>query len=209
MAAPTFIVAATQRLERNPSLDALVDAIAVAARPLDRQSWSGLLRSDLIGHALHPLMTDLPIGCWTAATLLDLRGRREDRAASRWLIGVGLAAVGPTALTGVAEWARAGRANQRVGAAHAALNGVAGALYAASFLSRRRGRHSWGVVAAAGGAAVTGLSGYLGGHLTTARKVSSRDASYAHDPIGPPGPADAGDSTSQPVSTPAVAPQSS
>ena len=36
------------------------------------------------------------------------------------------------------------------------------------------------------GAALTGASGYLGGHLTTARKVGSRDAAFAGDTVGPP-----------------------
>jgi uncharacterized membrane protein len=152
---------------------------------VDRWSGSELLRSGLIGHALHPLLTDLPLGCWTAATALDLRGRPEDRGASRWLVGAGLAAVGPTALTGLAEWARTGREAQRVGALHGALNVVAATLYLTSYLARSRRRHTLGVVTALAGAAVTGALGYLGGHLTTARKVGSRDPAYGLDGVGP------------------------
>ncbi len=48
-----------------------------------------------IGHALHPLMTDVPIGTWTSATLLDLLGGRASRPAAKRLIGVGLAAAAP------------------------------------------------------------------------------------------------------------------
>ena len=36
------------------------------------------------------------------------------------------------------------------------------------------------------GAALTGASGYLGGHLTTARKVGSRNPAFAGDAVGPP-----------------------
>ena len=103
--APTPVVTALQRLEQNPSLDRLRSFYGSLAGPLDRWSGSELLRSGLIGHALHPLLTDLPLGFWTAATALDLRGRPQDRDASRWLVGAGLAASGPTALTGLAEWA--------------------------------------------------------------------------------------------------------
>jgi uncharacterized membrane protein len=176
LAAP--LVAATERLEQSTSLDGLRRLYATAAGPVDRWSGSDLLRSGLIGHALHPLLTDLPIGCWTAASALDLRGRPEDRGASRWLVGAGLAAVGPTALTGLAEWARTGREAQRVGALHGALNVAATALYVTSFIARSRRRHSLGVAAALAGAAVVGASGYLGGHLTTARKVGSRDPAF-------------------------------
>jgi uncharacterized membrane protein len=180
------LVAATQRLEQSPALDGLRSVYAALAGPVDRWSGSELLRSGLIGHALHPLLTDVPIGCWTAATILDLRGRPQDRGASRLLVGVGLAAVGPTALTGLAEWARTGREAQRVGALHGVLNVVATTLYVTSFVARGRRRHALGTAAALGGAAVVGASGYLGGHLAAARQVASRDPAYALDEVGAP-----------------------
>lgn len=180
MPTPTAaLVRATQRLEQSQSLDGLRSVYAAIAGPVDRWSGSELLRSGLLGHALHPLLTDLPIGLWTAASALDLRGRRADRGASRWLVGAGLAASGPTALTGLAEWARVGREAQRVGALHAALNAVATTLYLTSFVARTRRRHALGVATALAGAAVTSTSGYLGGHLTLARKVGSRDPAFA------------------------------
>jgi uncharacterized membrane protein len=175
------LVAATQRLEQNASLDGLRGAYARLAGPVDRWSHSELLRSGLLGHALHPLLTDVPIGCWSAATALDLRGRRQDRSASQWLVGLGLAAAAPTAVTGLAEWARTGPRDQRVGAVHAALNGVASTLYVASYVARSRRRHGLGVATALAGAMVTGVSGYLGGHLSLARKVGSRDPALTGD----------------------------
>ncbi|MFC7485948.1 DUF2231 domain-containing protein [Knoellia sp. CPCC 206453] len=177
------LVAATQRLEQSAGLDRLRAIYAVAAKPLDRWSGSELLRSGVIGHALHPLLTDVPLGCWTAASVLDLRGRPEDRDASRRLVGVGLAAVGPTALTGLAEWSRTGREAQRVGALHGVLNVVATTLYLTSWVARGRRRHGLGMATALAGAAVAGASGYLGGHLTTARKVGSRNPAYADDQV--------------------------
>lgn len=175
----TLLVAATLRLEDNASLDRLRRIYGVAAGPVDRTAGGDLLRAGLIGHALHPLLTDVPLGCWTAASVLDVRGRREDRGASRWLVGAGLAAVVPTVLTGLAEWARAEPRAQRVGAVHGILNGLATSLYLGSFVLRPR-RHAAGVALALAGATVAGVSGYLGGHLTTARKVGSRDPSLAH-----------------------------
>lgn len=175
----TLLVAATLRLEDNASLDRLRRIYGVAAGPVDRTAGGDLLRAGLIGHALHPLLTDVPLGCWTAASVLDVRGRREDRGASRWLVGAGLAAVVPTVLTGLAEWARAEPRAQRVGAVHGILNELATSLYLGSFVLRPR-RHAAGVALALAGATVAGVSGYLGGHLTTARKVGSRDPSLAH-----------------------------
>ncbi|HET7820199.1 MAG TPA: DUF2231 domain-containing protein [Ornithinibacter sp.] len=117
---------ATHRLEQDESLDGLRAVYTALAARVDSWSGSELLRSGLIGHAVHPLLTDLPLGFWSAATALDLRGRHRDRAATQWLVGAGLAASAPTALTGLAELARVDRAEtQRLGALHGALNAVA------------------------------------------------------------------------------------
>src|SRR4051812_44840032 len=58
-----------------------------------------------LGHALHPMLTDVVIGSFTSATVLDLVGGDEDGKAASRLISVGIAAYGPTALTGVNDWA--------------------------------------------------------------------------------------------------------
>ena len=64
----------------------------------------------------------------------------------------------------------------------------ASTLYVTSYVARSRRRHALGVATALAGAAVTGASGYLGGHLTTARKVGSRDPAFARDAARPAGP---------------------
>ena len=40
-----------------------------------------------LGHAVHPVLTDLPIGFWTSAFTLDLIGGRRSRAAAQRLVG--------------------------------------------------------------------------------------------------------------------------
>src|SRR3954453_19084822 len=57
-----------------------------------------------LGHAVHPMLTDVVIGSFTSATLLDLLGGDEDGSAAERLIGVGIAAYAPTAATGVSDW---------------------------------------------------------------------------------------------------------
>jgi hypothetical protein len=66
----------------------------------------------------------------------------------------------------------------RVGLVHALTNGVAIGCYAASWSARRRGRHGSGVRLALAEAAVSGVGGYLGGHLAAARKVASRHPAF-------------------------------
>ncbi len=131
-----------------------------------------------LGHAVHPLLTDLPVGLWTSAVALDVVGGRQSRPAATRLVGLGIAAAVPTALTGLAEWGIASRRDQRTGLVHAAANSVALGLYAASYRARRAGRHAPGVLLGVAGGAAAGMGGYLGGHLASARKVSTRHPAF-------------------------------
>ena len=92
-----------------------------------------MLRGDWLGHAVHPVLTDVVIGTWTSASVLDLLGGPDSTAAAQRLVGAGLLAVGPTAWTGWAEWSTAGPREKRVGLVHALTNG------SPSASTRRRG----------------------------------------------------------------------
>jgi hypothetical protein len=178
---PPGIVRWTVRLEDSSALDRPVRAMEPTVR-----NWFGsgvrgsVLRGDWLGHAVHPLLTDLALGTWTSASLLDLFGGPGSPPAAQQLIGTGLLAAGPTAWTGWAEWSAAGSRDKRVGLVHAVTNGVAISIYAASWLARRGGRHRTGARLALAGAAVSAVGGYLGGHLVEARKVASRHPAYDH-----------------------------
>jgi uncharacterized membrane protein len=163
------------RLEELTALDGPVAAVEPTIRATFGSGARGsLLRGDWLGHAVHPLLTDFVLGSWTSATLLDVVGGKGSRGAAQTLLGASLFAVGPTAWTGWAEWSEAGPRDKRVGLVHAVTNGLAIGLYAASYLSRRRGRHSTGVTLGLAGAGVASVGGYLGGHLASARGVGSR-----------------------------------
>jgi hypothetical protein len=170
----------TLRLEDATALDAAVQAVEPTIRgAFGTGARAAVLRGDWLGHAVHPLLTDLVLGSWTSASLLDLCGGTESSAAAQRLIGTGLLAVGPTAWAGWAEWSAAGPRDKRVGLVHAVTNGLAISLYAASWVARRRGRHSSGVGLALAGGAVAGVGGYLGSHLALARKLGSRHPAYS------------------------------
>jgi hypothetical protein len=176
---PPLIVRATLRLEEARALDPLVRAVEP---PIQRWFGSGtrgeFLRGDWLGHALHPVLTDVVVGSWVSATLLDVVGGERMAPAAQRLIGLGLLAVGPTAWSGWAEWSVTGRREQRVGLVHAVTNGVAIAAYAASWVARRRGRRRTGRRLALAGAGVAGVGAYLGGHLAAARDVGSHHPAY-------------------------------
>jgi uncharacterized membrane protein len=169
------LVDLTRRLEGATALDGpRRTAQRLADVLLADRTRRELLHGTWLGHAVHPVMTDLPLGCWVSASLLDLLGGTQSRPAATRLVGIGLAAAVPTAVTGLAEWGVAGQREQRVGLVHAASNTVALGLYAASYAARRNGLHRRGAVLALAGSAAAGAGGYLGGHLVSARKVSSR-----------------------------------
>jgi nitrite reductase/ring-hydroxylating ferredoxin subunit/uncharacterized membrane protein len=126
-----------------------------------------------LGHPLHPLLTDVVIGTWTSALLLDLSpDRRISRGADR-LVGIGALAALPTALTGISDWADGeplGDDVRRVGAMHSAGNVVALGLQVASLAARRRGDgRGRGVALSLAANGLLGLSGWLGGHLSYAQ----------------------------------------
>ena len=181
---PPRIVRWTLRLENATALDRPVHALEPSVRALfGTGTRASVLRGEWLGHAVHPMLTDIAIGTWTSASLLDLLGGPNSSAAAQRLVGAGLLAAGPTAWTGWAEWSAAGSRDKRVGLVHAVTNGVAIGVYAASWLARRRGRHTRGARLALAGVAVSGAGAYLGGHLVEARKLASRHRAYDDAPL--------------------------
>lgn len=117
-----------------------------------------------LGHPVHPLLVTVPLGAWVSAAVLDLQPGHE--RAARTLVGLGVLAAVPTALTGVTDFSELDTPQQRTGIVHQAANAVAVWLYAASWLVRRRGNHGAGKVLSFAGLGVSGVGGFLGGHLT-------------------------------------------
>jgi uncharacterized membrane protein len=178
-ASPT-LVRLLQGLEHASAVDPLADLLApVADVLLSSQRVRDTLRGAWMGHALHPLLTDIPLGAWISASMLDLLGGPRSRPAAEALLTVGLVTALPTAAAGLAEWQSTSGGDRRVGAIHAAVNVGALALYGSSLIARRRGRYGAGVALALAGTAVASVSGYLGGHLAIARKVGSRDPAFS------------------------------
>jgi uncharacterized membrane protein len=161
------LLEATQRLELDTRLDAPSAALAGPARVVSGPFARRVLGGEWLGHALHPLLTDFPLGCWIGAGLLDLVSGRRDRAAARRLVGLGVLFALPTAATGLSDWSTVtDEKARRVGTGHAVLNAVALGSYLSSWMLRRRGRHLLGLAAASAGAGAAWVSGYLGGHMT-------------------------------------------
>jgi uncharacterized membrane protein len=176
------LVRAAQRVEESPAAERLAGALSpVASAVVGSGRRRELLRGTWFGHAIHPPMTVMPLGMWTAATVLDLVGGADARTGSRRLVGMGVLMALPTALTGLAEWTTTGEREGRVGAVHAAANGTALVLFTASYGARRKGRQFTGVALALAGGVAASVGGFLGGHLSEVRKVASYHPAFDSD----------------------------
>src|SRR5690606_10237560 len=137
----------------GPAGDAIANVMTPVAERLDEGSLGHVLRGDWLGHAAHPMLTDLPLGCFMSATVLDLVGGKRGAKAAQRLIGVGLLAVPAVAATGLVDWKEASTDPRirRVGAVHGLGNTIAGMLYFRSWRARRKGHRVKGMALAMAG----------------------------------------------------------
>ena len=152
---------AISRLEQEFRLDRVVSAGQRAARLIRPGKLRDVLHGVWLGHPLHPVLVQVPVGAWLSASVLDFA--RGDERAARLLVATGLIAAVPAALTGAADWSEQHEQQMRVGIVHAAGNVVALGLYGASLASRDR-RLSRALRLA--GLAAVSASGLLGGHIS-------------------------------------------
>ena len=186
---PTPFDPLVRKVEAAAALDAPAKAVAKQVR--SAMSASAAVKEAVsgtwLGHALHPMLTDVVIGSFVSATLLDVLGGDADGRASERLIGIGIAAYAPTAATGGNDWADTepvSDAVRRAGLVHAATNAAALSLYAASLAARRRGERGRGVALGAAGATALLAAGYLGGHMSFVKGVGPAQTVFD------PGPTD-------------------
>jgi nitrite reductase/ring-hydroxylating ferredoxin subunit/uncharacterized membrane protein len=179
------------RLARDTRLDALADVVQpVVQRALDgdplRKAIGDLLHGTWLGHPLHPLVTDIPIGAWTVgafADLLALGGDERAAFAGDAATAIGVAGAFASALSGWAEWSDTKDDPRRLGIAHAACNGAAVTLYLGSLALRATKRRGAATIAALLGYACVGAGGYLGGELSYGMQLGAR---HTAEPIDPP-----------------------
>ena len=189
-------ISAVRAVEHATALDEPGKKIGKAVRDaIGPGTVKDAMSGTWLGHALHPLLTDVVIGCLSSATLLDVLGGDSDGEAAERLIAIALAAYAPTALTGANDWADTEVVDpriRRVGLAHATANVTALGFYAASLAARRRGATGGGKLLGLAGAAALTAGGYLGAHMSFVQGVGPNQTAF--DP-GPGDWTDAGEST--------------
>jgi len=186
----------TERLESAIGESKTIDRTAGKVSAWLNQGFQGtalrplklFLNGSWLGHPLHPLLTDIPIGAWTVTILLDLAGLLTGSPlgiAAAITTGLGLVAALGTAAAGLMDWMDTGPPEQAVGAVHAIFNGTATILFAASFVLRWS--HRWQISAGAFAVALAGyallLAGsYLGGAMVFHRGVMINRNAYRSGP---------------------------
>ncbi|GAA3736814.1 nitrite reductase/ring-hydroxylating ferredoxin subunit/uncharacterized membrane protein [Spinactinospora alkalitolerans] len=167
------------RIERAKGLDRVAGAMKRVVDAVPEGRFRDVLHGVQLGHPMHPLMVQVPIGAWLSAAVLDCFPGTERSA--RRLVNTGIIAAVPAMAAGAADWSRQHERHQRVGVVHAAANNVALMLYGASSMARSRGRHGWGKALGAAGLGAVGVGGMLGAHIAYHLAGGANRADYVTD----------------------------
>ncbi len=162
-------------IDRQNWLDGVADALQPAIADTFQsagaagQKVEDFLHGTWLGHPLHSVLTDIPIGAWTAALVLDamdeMSGREEFGRGADAAVTVGIVGAVASAVTGLTDWHKTDGSARRIGITHGLMNATALALYATSLACRRRKDRSAGRGLSFLGYAIASASAYLGGHL--------------------------------------------
>ncbi len=163
----------------SPASERVADALDRLYGPVLDWARRSPFHTDVLGHSIHPPLSDVTLGCWLSASLLDLAGGEQSRDAATLLVGAGLAAVGPTAISGTGDWAETTGSDRRIGAVHVLGVDVGAVLLLGSLVARTRGRHATATKLGLAGNLVLGGAGFLGGHLALTRGTADRTAPRA------------------------------
>jgi nitrite reductase/ring-hydroxylating ferredoxin subunit/uncharacterized membrane protein len=175
---------ALSRIVESPAIDRLADPLSKAVRNAYEAAGPGGQRAKnavhgvWLGHPLHPVFTDVPIGAWTTALALDASADGDPgmRRAATFAIGVGLVGALGAAVTGLTDWSETGGRARRTGLIHGLLNVAATTLFATSFALRRSDNHETGRSVAWAGYAVALGAAYLGGDLVYGQRLGVNHA---------------------------------
>jgi nitrite reductase/ring-hydroxylating ferredoxin subunit/uncharacterized membrane protein len=169
-------------------LSALEERVSALSQPLYDRHRDNLVVELMhggrwTGHSLHAALSDLPIGFWTGALVLDVvdeltgaassGGRGEDGRldAATTLSGAGLLAAAATLATGATDWTVSDGEDRRVGLLHGMLNLAATAVQGASLLARLTGHRRPAALLGLVSFGAVGAAGFIGGHLVQGRAV--------------------------------------
>jgi nitrite reductase/ring-hydroxylating ferredoxin subunit/uncharacterized membrane protein len=156
------------------------------------------LHGSWLGHALHPVLTDLPVGAWTVALAADvasITGHIRPEVGT-FAVLVGLVGGLGAAVTGYTDFHETYGHERRLGIAHGLMNTTALGLYTASMLMRLP--VGSGLRLPAFGLSLAGFvlvmgAGYVGGHMVMGLGTTINRSAFLEGPekeyvqVGVPG----------------------
>jgi nitrite reductase/ring-hydroxylating ferredoxin subunit/uncharacterized membrane protein len=169
-------------VERQEWMDRIGDPLeesvekAFEAGGVAGQKTADFLHGTWFGRPLHPALTNIPIGAWTTAVVLDVlddtvsHGEGYEEAATDAVI-FGIAGAFAAAVTGLTDYQHLSPKQRRIGLVHAALNSGSLAIMASSYLARARGNFRRGKSLARLGWAVMFAGASFGAHMVYRQRV--------------------------------------
>jgi len=164
----------SQRIvEALPFLDRIAEGVQPKVREAVEASGT-TARNALDGKwlevPLHPVLTDVPIGSWTAALVFDgldaATGSKAMRNAADASLVMGTLGAFGAAVTGLSDWRDLSGGSRRMGVAHGLLNTIGLVLSLVSLFLRATGRRNAGRLTFLAGYSVSGMAAHLGGELS-------------------------------------------
>ena len=166
-------------VRRQPWLDPIAEAVQKAVGGFygvlgapGRTLKNALHGTNVLGHPLHPALTDVPIGAWTVGVLADwifvLTGRLP-AAAGDVALGVGVAAALLSAASGLTDYHETNGHERRTAIVHGLTMLSVVVIECVSLALRVWGpadMHLAAVVLASAGYVLAVAGAYVGGHLT-------------------------------------------
>ena len=140
-----------------------------------RQRLDNFLNGSWLGHPLHPILVEAPVGAWTVGLILDgldaFAGKSQLAPGADAATTIGLLGALASAASGLAQWQYTEGRSRRLGMAHALLNTVGTAAYSVSVIARLRGARNLGRLSALLGYSITSISAYIGGDLVYGERL--------------------------------------
>jgi nitrite reductase/ring-hydroxylating ferredoxin subunit/uncharacterized membrane protein len=158
----------------NPIQNALLAFFGQPGQPT--RKIKDMLNGTWLGHSLHPVLTDVPLGAWSGTMLLDLAWlRNEDEGVAQsadLTVALGLLGATGAAVTGLTDWSDLDGTDRRVGLLHGLLNISVTLTYLSSFVLRLLGKRRPGIALSTAGYVTSLFSAYLGGELVFAKGIA-------------------------------------
>ncbi|WP_082363516.1 DUF2231 domain-containing protein [Chondromyces crocatus] len=161
-------------------IDQAAEPVQQALHPVVHRSMevADVLHGRWLGHPLHAVLTDLPIGAWMTAQVFDtielVSGTRRFRKGADLVHTIGLVGAAAAAVAGMADWSDTRGDARRLGFVHGVANVVVAGLYGGSLVARKRGRRTLGLTLSTVGFGLLAFSAWLGGELSYRHGVGVR-----------------------------------